>query len=183
MGGRPRPPHTANSNLRAPRMAQCTACTTAGAARKPSGTCSPGDGGGANQPMSPGYLSPQNGVGQLSPQQTPSMLYSPSHLLPRPTHLLRCGGTCGLAGPGAEGRGKAQTSAAPPPLLGAPPAPGSRGDSPPPTARRTEPGCVHVSPARTTRRAGGQKGGGAEPPPHTAGPQALSVPKPAIREM
>lgn len=74
---------------------------------------------------------------------------------------------------------KAQTAAArPPPLLGSPPALGSRGDSPPPTARRTEPGCVHVSPAGTTRRVGG----GAEPPPHTARPQALSVPKPAIRE-
>lgn len=71
----------------------------------------------------------------------------------------------------------------PPPLPGAPPAPGSRGDSPPPTAPRTEPGCVHVSPAGTTlRRARGQAGGGAELPLHTARPQALSVPKPAIRE-
>lgn len=72
----------------------------------------------------------------------------------------------------------------PPPLLGAPPAPGSLGDSPPPTAPRTEPACVHVSPAGTTRRrARGQAGGGAEPPPHTARPQALSVPKPAFREL
>ena len=72
----------------------------------------------------------------------------------------------------------------PPPLPGAPPAPGSRGDSLTPTAPRTEPGCVHVSPAGTTRRrARGQAGGGAEPPPHTARPQALSVPKPAFREL
>ena len=71
----------------------------------------------------------------------------------------------------------------PPPLPGAPPAPGSRGDSLPPTAPRTEPGCVHVSPAGTTRRrARGQAGGGAQPLSHTARPQALSVPKPAIRE-
>lgn len=67
------------------------------------------------------------------------------------------------------------------------PAPGltssSRGDSPPPTALREQSQAVFTCPpAGTTRRAGGQAGGGAEPPPHAARPQALSVPKPAIRE-
>lgn len=77
-----------------------------------------------------------------------------------------------------------QTSAARPPLLGSRPAAGSRGDSPPPTALRTEPGCVHVSPLGPHGgRAGGEGGeGGVKPPAHTARPQALSVPKPAIRE-
>lgn len=77
-----------------------------------------------------------------------------------------------------------QTSAARPPLLGSRPAAGSRGDSPPPTALRTEPGCVHVSPLGPHGgRAGGERGeGGVKPPAHTARPQALSVPKPAIRE-
>ena len=80
---------------------------------------------------------------------------------------------------------KAQTSAARPPLLGSPPAPGSRGDSPPPTALRTEPGCVHVSPPGPHGGRAGREGavqGGVKPPSHTARPQALSVPKPAIRE-
>lgn len=82
---------------------------------------------------------------------------------------------------------KAQTSAARPPLLGSPPAPGSHSDSPPPTALRTEPGCVHVSllgphGGRAGGQAGGEGEGGVKPPAHTARPQALSVPKPAIRE-
>lgn len=69
-----------------------------------------------------------------------------------------------------------------PPLpLGSPPAPGSCGDSPPPTAQRTEPSCVHLS-HRDHTVGGRQAGRGAELPPHTTRPQALSMPKAAIRE-
>ena len=106
-----------------PAVVQCTTCPVVGAARKPGGTHAPGmvaaQGGFRTnlQVALDTNSSPRTGRDSWPHRKTPSLLpcvplrgAPPRPAQPQPctqwtpTHSLRWGGTCGLAGPGAEGR-------------------------------------------------------------------------------
>ena len=164
-----------------PAIVQCTTCPVVGAARKPGGTHAPGTvavQGGFRTNLRVALdtnPSPRTGRGSWPHRKTPSLLpcvplrrapppRSPS---PAPSGLPLTAGAGGapVAWQGLVLRGEGADIRCRPPLLGSSPAPGSRGDSPPPTALRTEPGCAHVSPpgphgGRAGGRAGGEGGSG-----------------------